>query len=59
VAKLKKKKAIVHDIITNNEELVIEKSKNPIVNGMILLIENCSKGEKKKDIIKILTNEKE
>jgi hypothetical protein len=37
----------VQDTKTNRDELVIEKSRVPIKIGIILLIENCSKGEKK------------
>jgi hypothetical protein len=37
----------VHDTKTNNDEFVIEKSKGPNTMGIILLIENCSNGDKK------------
>lgn len=47
IAKLKNKKATVHEIITKIDEFVIDKSKDPKVIGMILVIVNCSKGEKK------------
>jgi hypothetical protein len=41
---------------TKSDEFVIEKSNVPIKIGIILLIENCSKGEKKD--IKSIKNEK-
>lgn len=46
-AKLQKRKQREQLNITKSEELVKEKSKTPIVNGIIFDIENCSKGEKK------------
>jgi hypothetical protein len=46
-AKLKNKKARVQDKITSIVEFVIEKSKGPKNIGINLLIENCSKGDKK------------
>tara|TARA_B110000046_G_scaffold140434_1_gene146991 strand:- start:366 stop:632 length:267 start_codon:yes stop_codon:yes gene_type:complete len=54
IAKLKNKKATVHEIITKIDEFVIDKSKDPKVIGMILVIVNCSKGEKniKKRLLK-------
>ena len=55
-AKLKKRKAIEQEIKTKIEEFVIEKSRTPRVIGMILLIENCSRGEAK--IIKKKNNKK-
>jgi len=47
MAKLKNKKAILQDIITKIDEFVIEKSKDPKAIGIILVIVNCSNGEKK------------
>lgn len=47
IAKLKNKKQKTHAITANIDEFVIEKSKKPIKIGTILLIENCSNGEKK------------
>ena len=35
----------MHEIITKIEEFVIDKSKVPKTIGIILVIENCSKGE--------------
>jgi hypothetical protein len=46
-AKLKNKKATRQEKNTKIDEFVIEKSKTPINNGMILLIENCSRGDPK------------
>jgi hypothetical protein len=56
MAKLKNKKQTTQAITANIDEFVIEKSKKPIKMGTILLIENCSSGEKK--IIKILKKSK-
>jgi hypothetical protein len=46
----------VQETKTRTVEFVIEKSKRPIQIGIILLIENCSKGDKKN--IKKKDNEK-
>lgn len=46
IAKLKNKKATLHEMITRIEEFVIDRSKVPKTIGIILVIVNCSKGEK-------------
>lgn len=43
----------MQEIKTNTVELVIEKSKRPMQIGIILLIENCSNGDKKNIIRRI------